>query len=216
MDPNYETIIETQNLFWTMLVYLLHGAVLFFHASLSGFLLVSGIFGLAAPDFDRPWLRTLGAISIGQPNTRALGAIRLGLALGLLAPLAVGAPMIVSLVALFAAATFLLMRERSLTPAEKKQGRAIRFAAIAFAGISSLFMLWEREDNLVLGTDLLANSMEWRNEELAWQLEMDRESPKVGDMAPDFELQNPEGDVQIRLSDFRGKRPVALVFGSYT
>ena len=30
--------------------------------------------------------------------------------------------------------------------------------------------------------------MEWRNEELAWQHSLDPKSPKVGDLAPDFEL----------------------------
>ena len=42
-------------------------------------------------------------------------------------------------------------------------------------------------------------------------------TPKVGEEAPDFELvlaKDPE--TQVRLSSFTGKRPVALVFGSYT
>ena len=77
-------------------------------------------------------------------------------------------------------------------------------------------MLWEREDNLALGADLLLHALEWRNDELDWQLSQDPKSPKVGDLAPDFSLQDPEGVEQVRLSDFRGKRPVALVFGSYT
>jgi hypothetical protein len=216
MDPNYETILETENLIWTMLAYGIHGVIVFLYASLSGFLLATGVLGLATPDFDRPWLRTLGTVSMGEPNTRFLGAIRLGLALCLIAPLVLGAPMGLSLLASLASATFLIFRERGLSTSDKDRGRAMRFAAIFFACVSSLFMLWEREDNLVLGADLLVHSMEWRNEELAWQLRLDPESPKVGDLAPDFELQNPEGDVQIRLSDFRGKRPVALIFGSYT
>ena len=53
-------------------------------------------------------------------------------------------------------------------------------------------------------------------ERWAAKLERDRNSPRAGDEAPDFELQDPEGNVRVRLSDFRGKRPVALVFGSYT
>ena len=216
MDPGYESVIDTENLIWTMLVYLFHGGILFLHASVAGFLLATGAHGLFTPDLDRSWLRKLGAISIGEPNTRILGAIRLALGLFLLAPLALGAPMAVSLLALIGSAVFLFLRERELTEADKLRGRFIRRTAIAFAAISALFMLWEREDNLVLGVDLLTKSMEWRNEELAWQVEMDVKSPKVGDVAPDFELQDPEGNVQIRLSDFRGKRPVALVFGSYT
>jgi hypothetical protein len=38
----------------------------------------------------------------------------------------------------------------------------------------------------------------------------------VGDMAPDFKLKTMDGKQQVQLSSFRGKRPVVLVFGSYT
>ena len=37
-----------------------------------------------------------------------------------------------------------------------------------------------------------------------------------GEMAPDFTLAPPKGGYPVTLSTFRGKRPVALVFGSYT
>ncbi len=41
--------------------------------------------------------------------------------------------------------------------------------------------------------------------------------PKVGDMAPDFELPMlGMKDTTIKLSSFRGSKPVALIFGSYT
>jgi|SRR5581483_10543223 len=42
--------------------------------------------------------------------------------------------------------------------------------------------------------------------------------PKLeeGDEALDFELPLLEGEGTVRLSSFRGSRPVALVFGSYT
>ena len=41
---------------------------------------------------------------------------------------------------------------------------------------------------------------------------------KVGDPAPDFELKrlaSGEGEM-VKLSSFRGKQPVVLIFGSYT
>jgi len=43
-----------------------------------------------------------------------------------------------------------------------------------------------------------------------------RGSLRVGDQAPDFELPVLDRTRQIRLSAFRGDRPVVLVFGSYT
>ncbi len=39
---------------------------------------------------------------------------------------------------------------------------------------------------------------------------------KVGDTAPDFSLQTVDKKSRIQLSSFRGRRPVVLVFGSYT
>src|SRR2546425_950767 len=38
----------------------------------------------------------------------------------------------------------------------------------------------------------------------------------MGSQAPDFDLQVSSGDRRVRLSDFRGRRPVVLVMGSYT
>lgn len=39
---------------------------------------------------------------------------------------------------------------------------------------------------------------------------------KVGDPAPDFTLADPTGKTRTTLSSFQGKKPVVLIFGSYT
>ena len=39
---------------------------------------------------------------------------------------------------------------------------------------------------------------------------------KTGDEAPDFSLKRSGAEGRIALSSFRGQRPVALIFGSYT
>ena len=39
---------------------------------------------------------------------------------------------------------------------------------------------------------------------------------KVGDDAPDFTLPTADKKSEVRLSSFRGRLPVVLVFGSYT
>ena len=216
MDPSYETIVETQNLIWTLAVYLLHGGIAFVQTSLACFLLATGAHNLLMPDLDRPWLRRLGSIGIGGPKTRILGGARIAIGLALFAPIAIGFPTGISLIAAAASLSLLLFLERRDSKSDKPLGLVLRYTAISFSAIAALFMVWEREDNLVLGADLLVHSMEWRNEELAWQRSKDPQSPKVGDLAPDFVLQDPEGNEEVRLSDFRGKRPVALVFGSYT
>jgi hypothetical protein len=42
------------------------------------------------------------------------------------------------------------------------------------------------------------------------------EGPKLDAPAPDFSLKSPDGKTTITLSEFRGKSPVALIFGSFT
>ncbi|MDA0264068.1 MAG: hypothetical protein O3A93_04555 [Chloroflexi bacterium] len=44
----------------------------------------------------------------------------------------------------------------------------------------------------------------------------DEMGPHVGDVPPDFELKRAGSEERVRLSSFKDKRPVALIFGSYT
>ena len=63
--------------------------------------------------------------------------------------------------------------------------------------------------------DSLKRVKQFRDKEVAWQHLHDTTAPKVGDLAPDFELPAARGDGRARLSALRGK-PVALIFGSFT
>jgi hypothetical protein len=56
----------------------------------------------------------------------------------------------------------------------------------------------------------------FRDIETAWQQENDALAPRRGDIAPDFELFDLDGENPVNLSDFKGDKPVALVFGSFT
>ena len=201
MDPTYVNVMDTSDLAYVMLIYALHGGIILAHAGLAGFLFAKG---------SRELLRR-------NPNASpGWGALYVVLGLMLLAPLLARAPVWVSIAAAVIAFFVLAFRERGAQAGPTRIARAMQRSAVAFAAISAVFMLWEREDNLSLGADLLLRTIEFRNEELMWQQSHDPQSPKVGDMAPDFELQDPEGKARVRLSDFRGERPVALVFGSYT
>lgn len=57
-----------------------------------------------------------------------------------------------------------------------------------------------------------------RWEELnATRRERESRAPIVGQLAPDFELPRlGDSPGPVKLSAFRGERPVALIFGSYT
>ena len=64
--------------------------------------------------------------------------------------------------------------------------------------------------------DSFQDLMQYRAKEMAIQKAHNRLAPKHGDIATDFELYDINGENPVRLSDFRGKKPVALVFGSFT
>jgi hypothetical protein len=55
-----------------------------------------------------------------------------------------------------------------------------------------------------------------RDEAMAWRKANEPNAPKAGDLAPDLLLSDASGKNAVQLSQFRGKRPVALVFGSFT
>jgi len=49
-----------------------------------------------------------------------------------------------------------------------------------------------------------------------WHKKYGPQAPKHGEAATDFELRDVNGLNPVRLSDLRGKKPVALIFGSFT
>ena len=59
-------------------------------------------------------------------------------------------------------------------------------------------------------------SGQYRKSLMATQKKVNANAPGAGDMAPDFTLHDIEGKDSVTLSSFRGKKPVALVFGSFT
>ena len=62
----------------------------------------------------------------------------------------------------------------------------------------------------------MPNMIRYIIREKAWQRKYGANAPKTGDLAPDFELADIDGENHVRLSKFHGHKPVALVFGSFT
>lgn len=58
-------------------------------------------------------------------------------------------------------------------------------------------------------TDILRQAMEA-------VVARDEMGPHVGEVPPDFNLKLTGSEERVRLSSFKGQRPVALIFGSYT
>jgi hypothetical protein len=65
---------------------------------------------------------------------------------------------------------------------------------------------------LLLAQDLPKNAQQAR----AIPKELREGQLKTGQMAPDFDLRMQKSEQRVRLSSWRGKKAVALVFGSYT
>ena len=63
--------------------------------------------------------------------------------------------------------------------------------------------------------DSIKRAKKFRDKEVAVQKLLDLDAPKVGDLAPDFDLPAAHGDGRARLASLRGK-PVAIIFGSFT
>ena len=51
---------------------------------------------------------------------------------------------------------------------------------------------------------------------IKWHRRYGPQAPKTGELASDFELRDVNGVNPVRLLDFRGNKPVALIFGSFT
>jgi peroxiredoxin len=64
--------------------------------------------------------------------------------------------------------------------------------------------------------NILSTTIKYMRQEKAWQNEHNPQAPKKGESAPDFELRGVDGISSFRLSDYRGKKPVALIFGSFS
>ena len=62
----------------------------------------------------------------------------------------------------------------------------------------------------------MPNTIHFMKKERAWQKKYEARAPKPGDNTPDFELFDINGENPVRLSEYRRRKPVALVFGSFT
>ena len=62
----------------------------------------------------------------------------------------------------------------------------------------------------------MPNTIHFMKKERAWQKKYEASAPKPGDTAPDFELSDINGENPVRLSEYHGRKPAALVFGSFT
>lgn len=99
----------------------------------------------------------------------------------------------------------------------KKAGKLMHKGLIIGAVFVFGFTIWEQKDLIRTAAVISYKAAYWEMEEVyGWQKTNNPNAPKVGELAPDFELTDVTGTKTVRLSDFRGKKPVVLLFGSFT
>jgi hypothetical protein len=100
---------------------------------------------------------------------------------------------------------------------ERPTGNIMRNGLALSAILIFGFTIWEGRDLVYVGFNVNYKAIYWRHVEVTvWQHEHNPNVPKVGELAPDFELSDYTGTKTARLSDFKGKKPVVLLFGSFT
>jgi len=98
-----------------------------------------------------------------------------------------------------------------------KSARWVQKGLMIGAAFVFAFTLWEAKDLVRTSAVITYKAAYWELKEVyGWQKTNNPNVPKVGELAPDFELTDVTGTKTVRLSDFRGKRPVVLLFGSFT
>lgn len=182
------------------------------------YLIAGGVLQLSSKESLGKWAGRFGLTpDPGFKNTPWLGWVMIAAGGGLILPFLTGTTYWVSVVASSMAFVLLLYLARPFAVHGRRTGR-FALSSLAFcAGLVFCLTLWEGGDLIGMAKGVVSKAKYWRDKEVAgWQIEHNPNVPKVGEMAPDFQLSDQAGEKTVRLSDFRGKKPVVLVFGSFT
>ena len=195
------------------------GALVFALAQLglALFLIFSGITNVFYSAKDNKWLNRFGLASQLPDNQRnQIGIIKVVLGLVLLFPYLFGIHYLVSVLACVSALGLFIYLERQVDRENRRPGLLMRYLAMLLAVISLSANVYEERDAVELANSLVTKVIKYRVIETTWQKQQNPGVPKIGEMATDFEVTSYDSTHTVRLSDYRGKKPVALIFGSYT
>lgn len=182
------------------------------------FLLANGIVLLSSTKLVGRWSRRFGIIVNREAGgTKYKGWLMIMTGIAFILPL-VGITYWIVVLACPAAIYLILNLTAGLDDQQLKQtGNIVRKGLVISVFFIFGFTIWEGRDLVRAGWDVNYKAIYWRNKEVSeWQKENNPNVPKAGELAPDFELTNVSGTQTKRLSEFRGKRPVVLLFGSFT
>ena len=205
-------------LVWTLLAYGLHLFFAIAQLLLCVYLITGGGLQLFSKGGSGKWSGRLGLTLYPERRKRHLvGWLMVIAGVLLVLPFLVGAPYWLAVVSSILAIALILALSGSLTKHQIRAGQFARKVLVLFAVLVFGLTLWEGNDLISLAKNIVVKAKYWRDKEVAgWQAEHNPNVPKIGEMAPDFMLSDQTGEKAVRLSAFRGKKPVVLVFGSFT
>lgn len=217
MDTGYPNNMDKSTLAWVMLGYGIHLLLVLVQCYLAVFLILSGILNVFFINWDISLLKYLGFVAqMPEGLSTIYGVIKIILGVHLLLPLIARAPYGISGITSVLTFIFLIYLETVISPEFRYPGVIMRTFMMFLAFLSTVSIFYLRADSLSFGIRLIRKAKAYMNKERAWQTESDKTAPKVGAPAPDFELSDPTGTKTVRLSDYKEKKPAALIFGSYT
>ncbi len=182
------------------------------------YLTASGLVLLSSKERLGKWAGRFGLV-VNQDARRSKSRSWLMIVTGVSLALPLfGIPYWVAVIACPVAIFWLLSMTKGVTdPTERKAGSAARTGLILSAVLICGLTIWEERDLVYAGYIVNYKAIYWRHKEVSvWQHENNPNVPKIGALAPDFELSDSTGTNTIRLSDLRGEKPVVLLFGSFT
>jgi uncharacterized protein YjeT (DUF2065 family) len=195
------------------------GALVFALAQigLALFLIISGIINVFFYAKDNIWLKRFGLVTqVPDDQRNQIGIAKVVLGLVLFFPYLFGIHYLVSFLACVVALVLFIYLERQNDRENRQCGLLMRYLVVFLAVVSLGANIYEERDAMELANSLVTKVIKYRTIETTWQKQQNRIVPKIGERATDFEVTSYDNTHTIRLSDFRGEKPVALLFGSYT
>ena len=200
------------------IVYGLHGLLAAAQIALGMFLLANGRILLSNKQQLGTWATRFGLRVNERLSRNPLnGWLMMATGAALLLPI-VGLPHWLAVAACPLAIYWITaLRKLDYPTEELTRGSLARKALIAGAVLVFGFTIWEGQDLVRSAASITYKAAYYRQTEVdGWQKTNNPNVPQVGELAPDFELTDVYGQETVRLSDFRGNRPVVLLFGSFT
>jgi hypothetical protein len=205
-------------LLWTLLAYGLQLAFALTQLFLCVYLVIGGGLLLSGKESLGKWGSRFGFTpSPAKDKKPWVGWLMIVAGVALLLPFVAGAPYGLTIIATLLAIGLLLYVSQPLAKQGIRVGRLARKLVVCCAALVFCLTLWEGGDLIGMAKSVAVKAKYWRDKEVAgWQAENNPNAPKIGSLAPDFELTDHAGEKTVRLSDLRGGKPVVLVFGSFT